>query len=132
MLTCITCFMQAAIPGMIVEWPGRLPLGLTQLVLSHLQTYRKEPSALSDSNTGFLSEHLPQLRSLRHLALHGPRMSKYLLYQVCAIAGLLPRLVSLQLVRTLRAVVLHGTVASASEWQPTFTLWPTSMLPCTA
>ena len=81
------------------DWPGRLPLGLTQLVVSPLGFWGSEYRL--DNCTSFLRLHLPQLRSLRHLAFHGlQEIGEEVLPEVCTIAAAaLPQLVSLHLVR---------------------------------
>jgi hypothetical protein len=87
--------LQVSLP----DWPGRLPLGLTQLVVSPLG-----PQGFicpADFCTTVLHLHLPELRSLRHLAFHGLReIGDSFLPELCtAIAGAMPQLISLHLVR---------------------------------
>ena len=50
--------------------------------------------------TTFFKLHLPQLRSLRHLAFHGLKeIGEHHLQRLCIVARTLPQLVSLHLVR---------------------------------
>ena len=90
------------------NWPGRLPLSLTQLVISPLDVCEEaivdEASHLAsraESCTTFSRMHLPPLRSLRHLALHGlVEVGQHHLRSVCTAAAALPQLISLHLVRS--------------------------------
>ena len=88
---------------------GRLPCGLTQLILSTLATAKK---AYWNEDGGyayfmFCRLHLPALQGLRHLACHGLQAFSLTAQQigiaqhVCTAARALPHLVGLHLVRML-------------------------------
>jgi hypothetical protein len=91
----------------LFDWLGRLPTGLTQLVVSPLHY----PGAdfRGDNCTNLFSVHLPQLRSLCHLAFHGlHEIGDTFLPDVCAaVAKAMPQLVSLHLVRMPSWLFLH-------------------------
>lgn len=94
-LRCTPSLMQISLP----EWPARLPLGLTQLVVSPLGFWDAE--FRDTSCMTFVSMYLPQLRNLRHLAFHSlQEIGDTHLLELCnAIAGAVPQLISLHLVR---------------------------------
>ena len=98
-LSCILCLLQMSLP----VWPGRLPPGLTQLAVSPLResTWFWDSGLRITGCSNFLRMHLPELRSLRHLALHSlQEIGNTFLPEVCTtVAGALPQLVSLHLVR---------------------------------
>jgi hypothetical protein len=94
--------LQVALP----DWLGRLPHSLTQLVLSPIRLRTEDGGAQqgAGSRAGrcgiFLRSHLPALCALRHLAFHGLEdISKHFPQQVFTVAGALPHLISLHLVR---------------------------------
>lgn len=103
LLNCLPDAMQSicisALQVSLPDWPGRLPLGLTQLVVSPLAPHGfNYPVGFC---TTLLRVRLPKLRSLRHLAFHGlQEIGDSFLPELCtAIAGAMPQLVSLHLVR---------------------------------
>jgi hypothetical protein len=85
---------------MLPNLPGRLPVGLTHLVLSAPD--HKEPGTRDEGCLSFLCVHLPLLRGLRHLAFHRlDEVGSGLLKDLCTAAKALPQLISLHLARTL-------------------------------
>ena len=81
-------------------WLGRLPLGVTKLVLSPLDCHHLK-DVCDDAMCGayFIRMHLPSLRSLRHLTLHGQKgIADEVLQEVFVVAQALQQLVSLHLV----------------------------------
>ena len=75
-------FPLSALQLSLPEWPGRLPTGLTQLVLSPLDATDAERRAGSCSN--FIYAHLAPLQRLRHLAFHGlPEIGDRFLQLIC-------------------------------------------------
>ena len=85
-----------------LDWPGRLPHGLTQLVLSSLGPLTTAPEAPQRAvdYDHLCRLHLPLLQELRHLAFHNLlEVGHYSARKVCTAAGTLPHLVSLHLVR---------------------------------
>lgn len=90
------CSLQATLPA----WPGRLPTALMQLVLSPLRDESLDAATRAEGCSSFLRMHLPSLRGLRHLALHGlDETEKKFLREACTAAASLPHLVSLHVVR---------------------------------
>jgi hypothetical protein len=62
-----------ALQGMLPDWPGRLPLGLTQLMLAPMNLFTEGSLDHAAYRYIFLSDYLLALRGLRHLAFHGVR-----------------------------------------------------------
>lgn len=91
---------------MLPNWPGRLPRGLTQLVVSPLELNRVGAPDHVASGALFLRLYVPPLLGLRHLAFHGMKeIGERYLREACTVARALPNLISLHLVRFLRPLV---------------------------
>lgn len=89
---------------MLPDWPGRLPQTLTQLVVAPLDNWREDEedraAGRAEGCTSFFQLYLPKLRSLRHLAFHRLyEIGELHLQRLCIVAGQLPQLISLHLVR---------------------------------
>ena len=94
------------------DWPGRLPNSLTQLVLAPLHNWLEDKvdrvADRAEGCTSFFRLHLPQLRSLRHLAFHRLKeVGEHQLQRLCIVAGALPQLISLHLVRSLSLTLVN-------------------------
>ena len=98
------------------DWPGRLPLGLTQLVLAPIHILNTDHRV--NTCPAFLRTHLLPLQNLAHLAFHNlPEIGGKFLLEVCAVAGALPQLISLHLVCILIAPISCTLCASSAGKQ---------------
>lgn len=105
--------LQASLPMA----PGRLPCGLTQLVLSPFKGERNGCSRRGKGYEIFCRHDLPALRGLRHLAFHGLLEFGEKAPYLCLAAGALPHLISLHLVRMLM-VHIEGSAPHAITTDP--------------
>lgn len=107
-------YVQASLP----DWPGRLPLGLTRLVLAPVCVCEKEVDLRVKRCSVFLRVGLPMLRSLRHLAFHHlEEVGDQFLPEVCAIAGALPQLISLHMVRLSVPLLFTVQAFGGRRWE---------------